>query len=74
MQTRSLRLRRETLTALTTEEMALLAAAGNGDPEPTPPVYAPPTLQVKYCVTTATNSAVVCSGLDCYSRGTTCAC
>ncbi|MDQ1712278.1 MAG: hypothetical protein QOE45_1728 [Frankiaceae bacterium] len=36
--TRALRLRRETLTELSTGELELIVAAGGG-PEPTPPVY-----------------------------------
>ena len=38
---RTLSLKREALTSLTTAEMA--AFGGAGDPQPTPPVYAPPT-------------------------------
>jgi len=67
MLTRRLRLRRETLTALTTEEMVAVAAAGPGEPQPTPPVWF--TLGPQGCVTTTLDSQA-----DCITHGTTCAC
>lgn len=74
MLTRRLVLRREALAPLSTDEMAALAGAGGGGgPQPTPPIYAPPTLDVKECVRTSFDSAVVCSG-GCMTYGTTCAC
>lgn len=69
---RTLSLKRESLTALTTDELSMLVAAGEGDPQPTPPWYAP-TSPVKDCLATTQNSMVVCSG-DCMTRGTSCAC
>jgi hypothetical protein len=48
---RTLTLKRESLTPLTTDELAMLVAAGDGDPEPTPPVFAP-TMPIARCLAT----------------------
>ena len=50
--TRSLTLRRESLVELTTAELSF-RGAGEGDPQPTPPVWAPRTLVVRECLATA---------------------
>lgn len=75
MLTRRLTLRRETLAALTTDEMARVAGGNSQDcgPQPTPPVFAPRTLPLKECFATTQDSVLVCSG-TCTSYGTTCAC
>ena len=52
---RTLSLTREALTSLTTDEMAAFGAAG--DPQPTPPIYAPRTLPPRECLA---DSALVC--------------
>lgn len=70
---RTLSLRREALTELTTDELASFRGAGPTDPQPTPPWYVTHTLSPKDCLATTQDSAVVCSG-DCMTRGTTCAC
>ena len=50
MRTRRLTLRRESLAALTTDELAVVAgAAGPTGPEPTPPVYTPRTVNLDDC-------------------------
>lgn len=54
-----LSLRRETLTPLTTEEMAALAGGRPTDPQPTPPQYV-----VTY---TCTRSVFVCT-IECMSN------
>lgn len=66
MTNRRLVLRREALAPLSTDEMAALAGAGGGGgPQPTPPVYAPRTLDVKECVATL-DSVLVCT-MNCAS-------
>ena len=56
MLTRKLDLKRETLTALTTEEMVAVAAAGGGTgPQPTPPQHVPNTLDLQVCLNTVVN-------------------
>jgi hypothetical protein len=69
---RTLSLKRESLTPLTTDELALLVAAGEGDPQPTPPVFAP-TTPLKGCAGTTLDSMVVCSG-NCMTHSPSCAC
>lgn len=71
---RTLALKRESLTELSTDELALLrAAGGETDPQPTPPQGLPVTLAVKECLATTQDSMVVCSG-DCITYRASCAC
>ncbi len=69
---RTLTLKRESLTVLTTEEMSFFGA-GEGDPQPTPPIWAPRTLVVKECLATTQDSMVVCSN-SCMTGCASCAC
>ena len=71
MLTRRLSLKREPLTALTTDEMALVAGGNSTDcgPQPTPPVYAPRTLPLDECFATTQPSR-----LACVSYGASCTC
>lgn len=46
---RSLTLKRETLAALNEYELAAFGGAGEGDPQPTPPVWAPKTIPLDVC-------------------------
>jgi hypothetical protein len=56
MRTRRLTLRREAIAALTTDELAVVAgAAGPTGPEPTPPIFAPRTVQYNDCVSDLIN-------------------
>lgn len=74
MLNRRLVLRREALAPLSTDEMAALAGAGGGGgPQPTPPIYAPRTLDANECLGTSFDSLLVCT-LDCMSNGTSCNC
>lgn len=49
---RTLSLRRESLTELTTDELASFGGAGPTDPQPTPPQYLTNTLVPKVCIPT----------------------
>lgn len=68
---RTLMLKRETLTDLTADELRFFGA-GETDPQPTPPVFAP-TLPLKDCFATTQDSMVQCSG-SCFSNCSQCAC
>jgi len=59
---RTLSLKRETLTSLTTAEMAAFGGAGNQ--EPTTQEHAP-TLPLADCFGTLQNSKLVCTGTTC---------
>ena len=63
---RTLSLKREQLTALTTDELAAFRGAGEGEPQPTPPQYAP-TAPLDRCLPTVfpIASCVVCTGTTC---------
>ena len=68
---RTLSLKREALTALTTDELAAFGGAGSQDP--TPPWITPKTLEPKECFATTQDSVLVCSG-DCMTYGASCPC
>lgn len=72
MLTRRLTLKRETLTELTADELRFFGA-GEGDPEPTPPIFAPRTLPLRDCFATTQDSVVVCSQ-SCFSNCASCPC
>lgn len=61
---RALTLKSEHLTDLTTGELTGLVGAAP----------AAPTTPAKECLQTTVNSNVLCSGGDCMTRGTSCAC
>lgn len=58
---RTLTLRREALTALTPHELAAFGGAGEGDPDPTPPIFAPNTIPLGECL----NSRAICTAGSC---------
>lgn len=67
---RTLSLKRESLTALTTDEMAALGTAAVS----LPTWIEPQSLQVRTCFATTQDSVLVCSGSGCNTWNSDCSC